>query len=91
MLARCVTAAAPITLRRLGPLARPVSVRASFVGADDHAEAVDIERLAFRVDDSDAGNALLRPLRAKRSASDAVCAWVRINAPSRPAWWPVIS
>src|SRR5215204_1375604 len=29
--------------------------------------------------------------RAKRSASAAVCAWTRTNAPSSPALWPVIS
>ena len=39
-----------------------------FRGADDHPEAVDVVRLAFRINDSDAGQALLRPFagEAKR-------------------------
>src|SRR5215203_679548 len=37
----------------------PVGMRAIFPGADHHPDAADVVGLAFRVDDSDAGQALL--------------------------------
>ena len=58
----------PITLvARFSPL-RPVGIRALFLAADDHAEAVDIVRLPLWIDDSDPGNTLLSPFtgEAKR-------------------------
>ena len=46
----------------------PVGIRALFLGADDHPKPVNVVGVASRVDDSDAGNALLRPFagEAKR-------------------------
>jgi len=48
--------------------AGPVGIGVLCLGADDQAEAVDVVGLAFRIDDSDAGDALPGPLagEAKR-------------------------
>ena len=59
-------------------------MQAIFRGADDHPEAVDVVGLAFRIDDSDAGQALLRPFAGEAKRIGGVCAWVRTNAPSSP-------
>src|SRR5215204_1800356 len=46
----------------------PVGMQAIFRGADDHPESVDVVGLAFRINYSDAGQALLGPFagEAKR-------------------------
>jgi len=55
-----------------------------FRGADYHPEAVDVVGLALRINDSDAGQALLRPFAGEAKRIGRSMRWMRTNAPSSP-------